>query len=180
LDHPGRPVASAPLRLFFALWPDDAIRERLAAWAQAFHRAGGGRMMRPESVHMTLAFMGNIDARLLPAIEDAASAVTPASFTLTLDEPGFWRHNRIAWAGARTVPPALADVVLRLRAGLVAAQVPFDAKPFVPHVTLVRKARPGFRLPDLAPIVWPVRGFALVRSVTGPAGSDYAIHAEWT
>jgi 2'-5' RNA ligase len=179
LNRAGHPVASKPLRLFFALWPDDATRARLDAWAQAFHRAGGGRMMRSQTVHLTLAFLGDTDPALLPAIEAAAAGVTPRAFSLTIDEPGYWRHNQIAWAGVREVPTALDDLVTQLRTALVASLVPFDGKPFVPHITLVRKARPGFRLPELEPIVWPVKGFALVRSVTGPAGSDYEVHAEW-
>jgi len=179
LDHAGNPVTSRPLRLFFALWPDDATRARLDAWTQALHRAGGGRMMRAQNVHLTLAFLGGTDPATLPAIEAAAARVAPRAFTLTFDEPGYWRHNQIAWAGVSSVPAALDDLVAGLRAALVAAQIAFDAKPFVPHITLVRKARPGFPLPDLEPIVWPVSGFVLVRSVTGPNGSEYVVHGRW-
>jgi 2'-5' RNA ligase len=173
-EHPQR-----TLRLFFALWPDAATRARLAAWAEAIHHASGGRMMRAPNIHLTLAFLGTVSAALLPATERAAAAVPPARFTLTLDEPGYWRHNRIAWAGARVVPDALAGLVSALRSALGTAQIPFDPKPFVPHVTLVRNVRSGFALPALEPIAWPVEGFALVRSVTGASGSAYVVQASW-
>jgi 2'-5' RNA ligase len=177
VDYAGHPVAL--LRLFFALWPDDATRARLADWTQAIHRASGGRAMRPENVHLTLAFLGSTDAALLPSIVAAASRVAPRRFTLRIDEPGYWRHNQIAWAGVREVPPELAALVGDLRAALLGASVPFDVKPFVAHTTLVRKARPGFKLPELGSIDWPVRDFVLVRSVTASDGSAYEVVRRW-
>ena len=179
MDHAGRPVAAKTLRLFFALWPDEATRERLAGWTRAIHRAGGGRAMRPENVHLTLAFLGGTDATLLPAITAAAGRATTSPFTLRIDEPGYWRHNRIAWAGVREPPPALDALVADLRAALVEAGIAFDPKPFAAHITLVRNARPGFELPDLEPIDWSVRGFVLVRTVTGREGSAYEVIRRW-
>lgn len=175
MDHPGRPVDAETLRLFFALWPDAATRERLAGWARTIHSASGGRAMRPESVHLTLAFLGGTPAAALPSIIAAAGRIAPRAFTLRIDEAGYWRHNQIAWGGAREPPPALEALVADLRAALVGAKIAFDAKAFVPHITLVRKARPGFRLPRLEPIEWPVRDFVLVRSLTGSGGSAYEV-----
>jgi 2'-5' RNA ligase len=179
VDHAGRPVAGKPLRLFFALWPDAATRARLADWTRAIHRASAGRAMRPEDVHLTLAFLGSTDPALLLAIEAAAARVTPRTLALRIDAPGYWRHNQIVWAGARAEPPELAALVGDLRAALLEANVPFDAKRFAAHITLVRKANPGFDLPRLEPIEWPVRDFVLVRSVTGPDGSRYEVLKRW-
>ena len=179
MDHAGRPVAAETLRLFFALWPDAATRERLADWTRAIHRASGGRAMRPENVHLTLAFLGSTQIAALPAITAAAGTVAPRAFTLRIDEPGYWRHNQIAWAGVNESPPELDALAGDLRAALVAAKIAFDPKAFVAHITLVRKARPGFKLPKLEPIDWPVRDFVLVRSVTGPEGSTYEVAQRW-
>ena len=55
----------------------------------------------------------------------------------------------------------------------------FDPKPFVPHVTLVRKGHSGFAMPTLQPIRWQVTGFVLVRSVMRPTGSDYLVESRW-
>jgi 2'-5' RNA ligase len=179
VEPAGRAVAPTALRLFFALWPDDPTRERLADWTRAIHRESGGRAMRPENVHLTLAFLGNTDPAARPAVEAAAARVTPRAFTLRIDEAGYWRHNQIAWAGAHEVPPELAALVADLRAALLEARVPFDAKPFVAHLTLIRKARPGFRMPRFVPIDWLVRDFVLVQSVTGPDGSRYEVAKRW-
>lgn len=176
---PAPPVATGPQRLFFALWPDAATRARLADWTRSIHRASGGRAMRPQNVHLTLAFLGSTPAVALPGLIAAAGRIAPRAFTLRVDEPGYWPHNQIAWAGVREIPPELAALVGDLRAELVAASVAFDPKPFVAHITLVRKARPGFKLPPLEPIEWPVRDFVLVRSVTGAHGSAYEVAQRW-
>lgn len=172
-------AAAGPLRLFFALWPDDATRAALAAWSERIHGVTGGRPTRPESIHQTLAFLGDCEAGRVLEIEAAAGRVAPRRFELLLDEAGVWKHNRIAWAGASAVPSELDALVAELRAALVAAHVAFDGKPFVPHLTLVRKARAGGALPALAPIRWPVAGFVLVRSVLRPDGSDYVLQRRW-
>lgn len=177
MTHAEQPVR--PLRLFFALWPDGPTRSALAEWSRAIHCLSGGRATRPEMVHLTLAFLGDTDPATLPAIEAAGACAWTRPFVLALDEAGFWSHNKIAWAGARTSPPELQTLVSGLRSALQAAGVRFDPKPFVPHLTLIRKGRPGFALPQLRPISWPVRDVVLVRSTLTRTGSEYSIHARW-
>jgi 2'-5' RNA ligase len=168
-----------PLRLFFALWPDDATRAALARSSLAIHGVAGGRATRADSIHLTLAFLGDCDPGRLGELKAAAAGVRVRPFELVLDEAGFWKHNRIAWAGATATPAALETLVSELRTALADAQFAFDPKPFVPHLTLVRKARPGFVMPGLDPTRWHVNGFVLVRSVIRPAGSDYLVEACW-
>ena len=167
------------MRLFFALWPDDATRGALAARLRTLHGLCGGRPTRPEAVHLTLAFLGDTDAARLEALLAAAASVPLRPFILTLDQAGFWTHNKIAWVGATRSPPELDDLVTALRRTLAENAFPFDPKPFVAHITLVRKGRPGFQLPAFAPLQWPVREFVLVRSVPTAAGSDYSICGRW-
>ena len=42
------------MRLFFALWPDDAVRAELARWSRELHALCGGRITPPEKLHVTL------------------------------------------------------------------------------------------------------------------------------
>lgn len=169
----------APLRLFFALWPDDGVRAALARWALAIQHVAGGRATRTESIHLTLAFLGAVEPARLKELKAAAASVAVRPFELVLDAAGCWKHNRIAWAGATATPPVLGTLVSDLRTALAGAGFLFDPKPFVPHLTLVRKAQPGFALPALESVPWRVTGFVLVRSVMQAAGSRYAIEAEW-
>ena len=172
--------AAKPLRLFFALWPDDTVRAALAAASAAIHRVAGGRATRAESIHLTLAFLGDCDADRLGALKaDRGAAFGCDRSSSSSTKRGFWKHNRIAWVGATETPGALEALVSELRTALAEAQFAFDPKPFVPHVTLVRKARPGFAMPALDPIRWPVDGFVLVRSVMRSAGSDYLVESRW-
>jgi 2'-5' RNA ligase len=175
----GGDAAAKPLRLFFALWPDDATRRALAEWSRRIHRVTDGRATRAEAIHQTLVFLGDCEPARLADVEAAAGRVRLRRFELVLDRAGLWNHNRIAWAGATVVPPELDALVTGLRAALADAHLAFDPKPFVPHITLVRKARPGAVLPALAPIRWSVIDFALVRSMQRTHGSDYAIQRRW-
>jgi RNA 2',3'-cyclic 3'-phosphodiesterase len=169
-----------PLRLFFALWPDDRTRAALAERGEELHRVTGGRATRPESLHITLAFLGDCDPARCDAVQAAAARVRPRPFELVLDRAGLWVHNRIAWLGASEMPPELEVLVQGLRSALADAGVAFDGKPFVPHITLARKVRPGSTLPALSPVRWPVAGFALVQSVLDRGGSNYAVLARWS
>jgi 2'-5' RNA ligase len=162
-------------RLFFALWPDAALRERLAAYARAAEARCGGRVMRPQNLHLTLAFLGDIDPARLQALGAAAARVEPQRFVLEIDRAEYWRHNRIVWAGAAAVPGQLARMADELRAALDAAGFSYDRKPFVPHVTLLRDAHAA-ALPPFEPLRWPAEGFVLARS---EPGRDYEIVGQW-
>jgi len=182
LSSPSEAASQTPakrLRLFFALWPDDRVRARLAAYATAAQGRTGGRIMRAEGLHMTLAFLGDVDAARFAALRELGGSVAVKPFEWILDEAGFWKHNRIVWVGASAVPTQLATLVADLRAALKSAGFAFDAKPFVPHATLVRKGSSSRELPPFTPIPWHVTRFVLVRSALGEEGSRYEIAGSW-
>jgi 2'-5' RNA ligase len=172
-----RPAVAQSLRLFFALWPDEATRLALDAWAAAMHEACGGRRIRTENLHVTLAFLGNVPLARVADLNDLAVGLDAPSFELLFDQPGYWKHNRIAWLGAAAVPIALTGLAEMLRIRLSSAGLPFDRKPYVPHVTLVRDAEPPPALPALGPVPWKLRGFGLVQSSGGRYSvlSSYAL-----
>jgi len=115
--------------------------------------------MHTENLHITLAFLGQVDAARLDDIVAAARSVQARRFMLRMDQPGYWKHNRIAWLGASQVPAELEAMVAELRSALEASRIAFDPKPFVAHVTLLRNARPpSDEWPALAVVHWPVSG----------------------
>lgn len=156
------------------------MRARLAAWARALRAVCGGRPTRTENLHLTLAFLGEVEDARLAGLERAAGELAPAprAGVLVLDRPGYWKRNRIAWAGASAPPPELDDMVSELRGALARSRVEFDPKPFATHVTLLREAREPQALPALEPIAWELNGFALVRSPAGRGGS-YEVLNSW-
>lgn len=167
------------MRLFFALWPDEEVRAQLAHWSRELHAACGGRPTRLENLHVTLAFLGSVEDTCVEEVERAAGEVIPRGISLVLNRPGYWKHNRIAWAGASAVPGQLDAMVAELRNALTRSNIGFDAKPFVSHVTLLRDAREPRAMPALDPIRWNLEGFALVRSVPLPRGSRYEVLKAW-
>ncbi len=166
------------LRLFFALWPDDVTRGALHRTGKWLHRHWGGRRMRADTLHITLAFLGATPAGRLDALIACAGAVEANSYELTLDQTGYWRHNRIGWLGVQRMPPQHIELVEKLNVRLQAAGFPVEPRPHVPHVTLLRNT-PGGDIPECRPVSWPVGEFVLVKSVTGPNGAHYAVIRRW-
>ena len=76
------------------------MRARLADWSRELHALCGGRVPLAQDLHLTLAFLGQVPERRVGEVERAAGEVSAQAATLVLDRPGFWKHNRIAWAGA--------------------------------------------------------------------------------
>ena len=62
-------------RLFFALWPSEALRAALAPCIRALQPAGVGRPQRPDQWHVTLEFLGSVPASRVAAARDAAAQV---------------------------------------------------------------------------------------------------------
>ncbi|MEK7361550.1 MAG: RNA 2',3'-cyclic phosphodiesterase [Pseudomonadota bacterium] len=155
--------AAETVRLFFALWPPGELQGKLADWAN--QAAGRGRAMRRENIHLTLAFLGDTKASLVPDLIALARDQAFPPLRLSLDRVGYWKHNRIIWCGAEQDPPALTGLVSGLRARLDSGGIACDRKPFVSHMTLVRDAVGLDTAPAWVPLVWDLADFALVTSV---------------
>lgn len=167
------------LRVFYALWPDRSVNIALARAARRMHRAVGGRRTRDDSIHLTLAFVGDIDGARLAELLAPAAVMNVARFTLTLDCWGCWPRNGIAWVAPSRVPVPLRELAAGMEAWLRDAGFEMDDRPFNPHVTLVRKAQCA-PLPGAAPSMeWRVEDFVLVRSTLVPEGSRYEIIGRW-
>ena len=171
-------VTSETERVFFALWPDKETASQLAAWRDALQQQTQGRPTHPKDIHLTLAFLGDTPAADIERAILAAEKVSVPRLALHIDTPAYWKHNRIVWAGLQEIPAALNELVSTLRDALSQEKVNFDAKPFVPHITLVRNGRP-FQNAELRPIDWRVDRFVLARSAQNE-GSRYEIVREWT
>lgn len=166
------------LRLFFALWPDDATRAALNHTGKWLHKHWDGRRMQADTLHLTLAFLGRTPVAQLDALTACVDAIHANAFELTLDQPGHWRHNRIGWLGPSQPPSQLGELVRELNAAIRQSGIAFDARPHVPHVTLLRNTAGG-ELPKCTSVYWPVNGFVLVASRTESDGAYYAIVKRW-
>ena len=166
------------MRLFFALWPPGPVADRLGALASDCALRYGGRATRPDTLHLTQVFLGEVADDRLQRLIDAARRVDARSFTFHIDRLGYWQHNHLLWAGSRSPPAALIELVTRLRCAL--AEEGFaeadPAREFAAHITLVRRI-PELKEPALPalsrPLDWPVGQFALVESCRSQAGPIY-------
>lgn len=166
-------------RLFFALWPDPALRDTLYKATRKAVRASGGKPVPPENLHITLAFLGSLSPEDAKKAREGAASVQGRSFELILDRFGFWPEPRVVWLGASVVPAAGRELGAGLIAALTARGLKPDPKAFVPHLTLARKVTKPGDFGSVKPIRWAVEGFVLVRSVTDPAGSLYSVLQTW-
>lgn len=153
------------MRLFLALWPDDAVRERLALAQSRWVWPARAAPVPRERLHLTLHFLGEVDERAAAAL---AAALPPlaAPFTLQLDRPALWPQG-IAVIEPSSVPPGLAALHADLAALLRGHGLPVEVRHFRPHVTLARHAHGATPIDEVSPIEWRATGYALVRSVAG-------------
>jgi len=148
------------MRLFFALWPPRDTAEALARWAKGFE----GKAIPAEKIHLTLAFLGGVDAGKASA---AARKVRAGSFELPLENAKYVRGNEMVWVAPKETPAGLKALVERLHFELYRAEFILERRPFAAHVTLLRRAPRPKAMAPLPKVAWPVREFALVNSVGG-------------
>lgn len=123
-------------RLFTAIEIPAATAERLGSL-----RGGlpGARWVDPENYHITLRFLGDIDAARARDIADLLAGIRRRAFTLNIDGLGAFGGGkpRQVWARVPAAPELMAlqseNEQLVQRAGL-----PAETRKFTPHVTLAR------------------------------------------
>ena len=165
------------LRLFCALTLADDVVSRLSDW-QAGELAGGGRLVAPAHLHLTLAFLGGCPAGELPAIADALRAAAAAAAGPIVLEPVRYRETRsvgmlvLADEDGRATSLAV-DLHERLELLGVYER---EKRLWLPHVTVVRFRRPPRlrpALPDLGR--FSPSGAAVYHSLLRPTGAQYDV-----
>jgi len=172
-------MASASARVFFALWPDGALRTALAELAREVAQEAHGRATTQENLHLTLAFLGDQSARQVRALKALAGAVASHRFQLALDEIGSFARTGIAWLGASAPQLELVALQSRLALALREAGFSLDERPYAPHLTLARRAGAPVRRALARPILWNVNSFVLAASNLGRERPIYRVLAEW-
>ena len=179
------------MRLFVALEIPAAVRDNLAALindlraADAASSKNKARWVRPENLHVTLKFIGNVDAGKLDAIRAALAEVRSASAVeLHLRGLGFFPNEnrpRVLWTGMEALPN-LATLAADMDARLEKLGIPRETREFSPHLTLARFDPPGISEKlRAAALENATREFGVVRtgefhlfeSKTRPTGAEY-------
>ena len=162
------------LRLFFALWPSSAECAALSAWHSPLRKLCGGRVMRTDTLHSTLVFLGEVEKARLQALRQAAQETKAGRFELKLTSAHYWGHNHIVYAAPDATPPQLAELVQGLESALRTYHFNFDKRPYKPHVTLLRNAHwNDVPLPPLPVVHWKFNDFVLVQSLRDEDGTPH-------
>jgi 2'-5' RNA ligase len=156
------------IRLFLALWPGPATRERLADAARRWHWPAGAKPVAAERLHLTLHFLGTLPRARLDAIARGLE-VPFAPFSLAFDRDELWGNGIAALRPRAPLPEVLPRLHVELAEALRRLDLEPEARAWRPHVTLARHAQ-GAALPPAKARRWrwPVRGYALVESVSQP------------
>ena len=131
------------MRLFVALELPEELLDALAETSAALRDCVRGRYVAPDSFHVTIAFLGEVEGSRVPALTEALSLAcqSHAPIPVTLGELGCFgkRSSAILWQ-AVDGGEALSRLARDVRGSLRKAGFPFDEKAFVSHATLMRAA----------------------------------------
>ncbi|NMG34295.1 RNA 2',3'-cyclic phosphodiesterase [Azoarcus sp. TTM-91] len=167
-------------RVFFACWPSPGLARAIHRQALRLQQSCKGRVMRPDTLHMTLAFLGDVERHRLPELQAVASRVAAVPFRISLTRQGSWHGHRIIWLAPEEVPAPLDLLQTKLCAGLRSAGFQLEGGSYKPHVTVLRNARSA---PAEAccgeGLGWAVDAFRLVESQRLPDGASYRTLGEW-
>lgn len=125
-------------RLFVALSMPPPVRDALAALREELP---GVAWTRPEQLHLTLRFLGDVPTTQIEAICARLATVQVAPFILPVEGAGAFPPNRpprVLWVGTGSGHPRLFQLRQRLDDALLAAGVQLDVRTFHPHATLAR------------------------------------------
>ena len=186
------------MRLFVALDIDDAIRERLTRFLEGVQGfAPDVRWARPESLHITLKFIGEQPAEKLDLIKQALHAIHNdiSQIEISFRGYGFFptvKSPRVFWVGIKS-GEQLGVLAKSVDLTLGDLRIPEETRAFSPHLTLARSGsgrpqrgagdRPNKKfqrlqekltaMPPLEFGTMTAREFFLYESKLSPAGARY-------
>jgi 2'-5' RNA ligase len=165
-------------RIFFALWPDAEVRARLQELSTRLPDESA-QVYAPHDWHMTLAFIGTADAQYLQCVQQAAAKISGVPFILDITQVGYFAAPRIVWAGPAAAPAELLQLHHDLNKSLHACGYQPESRPYTPHITLLRKARPPAQAVEFETIRWRIERFCLAESHAPRDGRRYSILQEF-
>lgn len=178
------------MRLFVAVTLPDHVKERLAELVAELRACRADvRWVKSEAMHLTLKFLGNVDARELgdigAALEQVAGAAQPTRGQL--HDIGSFPHlsrPRVLWVGVQTSGNALAELHAALEGALAGLGFEPERRRFHPHVTLGRvRGTKGLRAlreavekrQDFDAGEFPIDAIRLFESELGKGGARHTV-----
>jgi 2'-5' RNA ligase len=163
------------IRIFFALWPNDALRDSLHHASKTIPVERPARRVPQYNLHLTLHFIGNVYFDQMACLQQQARLVKAAAFEFKIDCRGYFKKPRVAWLGCSETPAALSELHQQLGQRLQLCDYHPEARRYNPHVTMARKID---RVPELEGfefIPWAVENFALIEVRQIADGVQYRV-----
>jgi 2'-5' RNA ligase len=181
------------VRLFVALEIPSTVRENLAALLKQLREISSQpRWVRPENLHVTLKFIGEVPPEKLGAIRQGLSSLHSNSpVKLEFRGLGFFpieKRQRVFWAGINA-SPNLKILAADIESAAEKVGVPREERPFSPHLTLARFQPPGLPEKLRSAIqdnqarefgALETRQFHLIESKLKPSGAEYTTLESFT
>ena len=178
------------LRLFVACELSDEVRAGLGRIQDELRRMGAGRLrwVRPEGIHITLKFLGDVDEpRVDELSRSLAEAIEPFELRVRPGALGAFGGNRlrVVWVGLEGDIDVLAGLAGRVETALEPLGFPKERRPFAAHLTLARvpdgvpvadRQQLASLIERYSPQAMPsmtVTEVALIQSTLRPGGSVY-------
>lgn len=135
---------SETIRAFIAVTIDEEVRDRIRELMVKLKRIDSGvKWVRPESMHLTLRFLGNITPDQVELADQAMAGAASGFEPVRIEVKGFGtfppeKRPRVVWLGLGKGGTELGRVFEHLEAGLLENGLGPADKPFSPHLTLGR------------------------------------------
>jgi 2'-5' RNA ligase len=131
------------MRLFIALDIDDAIRENIVRFVDGVSNfAPDARWINPESLHVTLKFIGEQPEPAVQQIKQTLTTIAATSTEIQFRGYGFFptaKSARVFWIGM-DAGPQLTALATAIDEKLASLEIPKEDRAFSPHLTLARGA----------------------------------------
>jgi RNA 2',3'-cyclic 3'-phosphodiesterase len=186
------------VRLFVALEIPAAVRDNLAAQVEELRELSAKvadkrpQWVRPENLHVTLKFIGEVSPAKLDSIRGALSAIrSDAPVDLKFRGLGFFpneNYPRVLWAGLET-SANLSSLAADIEGALETQGIARERRAFTPHLTLARIEPPGLHEELRVAIQknnarefgsFQTREFHLIESKLKPSGAEYTTLASYS
>jgi len=166
-------------RLFFGIGLNLRARRRLQRWLAAHPL--GGRPTHPQDLHLTLVFLGQVETeQLAPLLAQVDQLPLPQPFALEFTRLRHWYRPGVLSLSAEQVPDTLNQLHTQLAQLAEQLGRPAERRPFVAHITLMRKLHRPLKVYPAAPrLQLQVNGFALYRSLLDQPPPRYQVVRHW-
>ncbi|MFT6925118.1 MAG: 2'-5' RNA ligase [Psychromonas sp.] len=140
------------------------------------------RLVSATNLHMTLVFLGQVDAETELQLEQQISLMFKPKFTLSLDTLDHWARPKVLCLTGQCDDPVLLTLAKNCAALLSQHQLHDEKHPFTPHITLARKAK---HLPEnmptmtIKPLLLAPTAIHLFHSQSTTEGVKYQILRSW-